>query len=130
MMEGLTLGIEAMDTVHEAFITLLEALQRSDDADFIANFHALLEHTCEHFANEEALMRELEYYGLHEHAAEHQTLLDEMRYFFEKAKKFPPMGRSYINDYAFEKFRRHIINIDSQLAMFVKERQRSPTVLK
>lgn len=32
-------------------------------------------------------------------------------------------GRSYINDYTYEKFKRHVTNIDSQLAMFIKQNE-------
>jgi len=118
--EALTLGVAEMDAIHAEFLTLLEDAKHSRGNDFLSAFEALLAHTETHFAREEALMRAHRYYGLQEHESEHETLLSEMRYFFEKAKKLPPMGRSYIDDYAFEKFHRHVINIDSQLAMFLK----------
>jgi hemerythrin len=118
--EDLTLGIVEMDEIHAEFITLLERVKQSAGRDFVAGFEALIEHTEAHFAREEAIMRSYDYYGTQEHTNEHETLLDEMRYFFAKAKKIPPLGRSYIDDYALEKFRRHVINIDSQLAMFLK----------
>jgi hemerythrin len=120
MSEDLTLGVAEMDGIHAEFITLLEHAKRSSGSDFIAGFEALIEHTEAHFAREEEIMRSHDYYGTQEHSSEHETLLDEMRYFFAKAKKLPPLGRSYIDDYASEKFRRHVINIDSQLAMFLK----------
>lgn len=120
MTEDLTLGVAEMDGTHAEFITLLERMKQSDGSDFIAGFEALIEHTEAHFAREEAIMRSHDYYGTQEHTNEHETLLDEMRYFFAKAKKLPPLGRSYIDDYALEKFRRHVFNIDSQLAMFLK----------
>jgi hemerythrin-like metal-binding protein len=118
--EELTLGIDGMDMIHAQFITLFERVKQSSGTDFIAAFEALIEHTDEHFSQEEAIMRACDYYGTEEHMNEHRVLLDEMRYFFAKAKKLPPFGRSYIDDYAMEKFRRHVVNIDSQLAMFLK----------
>jgi hemerythrin len=84
-------------------------------------FEEMIEHTKEHFAYEENLMNELNFYAKGEHFDEHANLLGEMQYFYEKAKKIPAFGKSYINDYAYDKFKRHIINIDSQLAMFLKE---------
>ena len=120
MNEALTLGIAGMDETHAEFLSLLETVKQCAKSDFLSAFEALLAHTEAHFAKEEAMMRAHDYYGLQEHESEHETLLSEMRYFFEKAKKLPPMGRSYIDDYAYEKFHRHVINIDSQLAMFLK----------
>jgi hemerythrin-like metal-binding protein len=119
-MEELTLGIETMDETHAEFLQRLSLLKAASDSNFVEGFSALVEHTEAHFAMEEEMMRSLGFYGLQEHRDEHETLLSEMRYFLQKARKLPPFGRSYIDDYAYEKFRRHIINIDSQLAMFLK----------
>ncbi|MHC3994780.1 bacteriohemerythrin [Thiomicrolovo sp. ZZH C-3] len=119
-MDELTLGVAAMDETHADFLRLLDAVKQATGSDFIEGFSALVEHTEAHFAMEEEMMRSLAYYGLQEHHDEHETLLSEMRYFLQKARKLPPFGRSYIDDYAYEKFRRHIINIDAQLAMFLK----------
>lgn len=120
MTEDLTLNIEALDETHDEFLRLLATAKAAKGAAFTEGFAALIEHTEAHFAMEEALMREKAFYAIQEHLDEHETLLNEMRYFFDKAKKIPAFGRSYIDDYAFDKFKRHIINIDSQLAMFLK----------
>ncbi|UFS61596.1 hemerythrin domain-containing protein [Sulfurimonas sp. HSL-3221] len=119
-MEELTLGVATMDETHADFLRQLDAVKQATGNAFIEGFSALVEHTETHFAMEEEMMRSLAFYGLQEHLDEHETLLSEMRYFLQKARKLPPFGRSYIDDYAYEKFRRHIINIDSQLAMFLK----------
>jgi hemerythrin len=126
--EYLTLNIEAMDRTHDDFMELLDGAKRMQGAAFLEAFAALITHTDEHFAMEEALMRTYSFYAMQEHLEEHETLLAEMRYFFDKAKKIPAFGRSYIDDYAFEKFRRHIINIDSQLAMFLHSRDAASEV--
>jgi hemerythrin len=118
--EDLTLDITALDETHDEFLQLLETVKSAQGSAFTEGFAALIEHTEAHFAMEEALMHDKAFYGMQEHQGEHETLLCEMRYFFEKAKKIPAFGRSYIDDYAFDKFKRHIINIDSQLAMFLK----------
>ena len=119
-MEELSLGIETMDTTHREFLQLLDTVRRARGDAFLQGFAALIEHTEQHFAMEEAWMERTSYYGYREHRDEHENLLNEMRYFFDKARRLPAFGRSYIDDYAFEKFRRHIINIDSQFAMFLK----------
>jgi len=118
--ETLTLGIPAVDETHDEFLALLATAKSAKGSAFLAAFDALIRHTEAHFAMEETLMRAQGFYGLQEHLDEHENLLAEMRYFFAKAQKAAAFGRSYIDDYAYEKFRRHIINIDSQLAMFLK----------
>jgi hemerythrin-like metal-binding protein len=123
MNKDLKLNIDFMDTMHDEFLELLVSLQNTqDNALFMKLYELMIEHTVEHFKTEENIMNEHNFYDKKEHFDEHVNLLGEMNYFYEKAKKHPMFGKSYINDYAFEKFRRHIVNIDSQLAMFLKER--------
>lgn len=100
---------------------LLQEIKQSEETEFLSLFEKLIKHTKEHFAFEESIMREKSYYALQEHLDEHANLLGEMEYFYEKSKKLLPFGYSYIYDYAEEKFNRHIINIDAQLVMFLKE---------
>ncbi len=121
MPDTLRLNIPSMDTTHKEFLEILERVKAADTRDFLSLFNTLIEHTQEHFAFEEDMMQRYNFYGRQEHMDEHANLLGEMHYFYKKAKRIPVLGRSYINDYALEKFTRHIINIDSQLAMFLKE---------
>jgi len=120
-MEDIRLDIKDMDEKHDEFIALLRKIQTAPKEEFLLLFKQMIAHTKEHFAFEEALMRKKSYYGMQEHLNEHEILLDEMEYFFTKSQRMLPFGYSYINDYAYDKFRRHIINIDSQFAMFLKE---------
>lgn len=120
MTENLTLNVASMDETHDDFLHLLDAAKAAKGSGFLERFSALIEHTESHFEMEAELMRSHGFYGLQEHLDEHDNLLGEMRFFFEKAKKMPAFGLAYINDYAYDKFKRHIINIDSQLAMFLK----------
>lgn len=120
-MKGIYLNTDAMDKTHEEFMDLLQEIKQSEETEFLSLFEKLIKHTKEHFAFEESIMREKSYYALQEHLDEHANLLGEMEYFYEKSKKLLPFGYSYIYDYAEEKFNRHIINIDAQLVMFLKE---------
>jgi len=121
MTDNLQLNIETMDQKHDAFLEILEKLQGCDDSAFLPLFEEMIEHTKEHFESEEDIMHTYNYYAKEEHIEEHKSLLGEMNYFYTKSRKFTAFGRSYVNDYAYEKFKRHILNIDSQLAMFLKE---------
>ena len=121
MKTDLHVNIAAMDLKHDQFLELLNRIQISSKNEFLPLFEEMIEHTKEHFAYEEALMYKYDFYGKYEHMDEHTTLLAEMNYFYEKARQMTLFGKAYINEYAYEKFKRHIINIDSQLAMFFKE---------
>lgn len=122
MEEGLQLNIPEMDARHEEFFVLLEQLKSSSAETFLPLFAEMVAHTEAHFAAEEATMEVHAYCGLQEHRDEHANLLGEMKYFYEKAQKRPAFGKSYVHEYAFDKFRRHVINIDAQLAMFLKSK--------
>lgn len=121
MGENLDLDIKTMDTMHHEFLALLSEIKESKADKFMALFENMIEHTKDHFRVEEEIMGAHGFYDKQEHIDEHRVLLDEMCYFFEKSKKLPSFGKSYINEYAYEKFKRHILNIDSQLAMFIKQ---------
>lgn len=121
MNDNLDLGIVSMDEKHHQFLTLLENMKTCPSNQFLPLFEEMITHTKEHFAFEENIMNENNFYDKKEHFDEHTNLLGEMEYFYDKAKKIPAFGKSYINEYAYEKFKRHVINIDSQLAMFLKE---------
>lgn len=121
MNDNLCLSFDTIDALHDEFEQLLERTREAKGADFLPAFADLIAHTESHFQTEETLMQTYNFHGIDEHTSEHKTLLDEMRYFYEKGQKMPPFARNYINEYAYEKFRRHVINIDSQLAAFLKE---------
>ena len=122
MNEDLHVKIPIMDEKHDEFLALLAKIQSCGKNEFLPLFKEMIEHTKEHFDFEEELMDKHEFYAKQEHFDEHKTLLGEMEYFYEKAQKLPMFGKSYINDYAYDKFKRHIVNIDSQLAMFLKDK--------
>ena len=123
MSEDLHVNIPAMDRTHDEFLEILAQIRSSPKEKFMPLFQEMIEHTKEHFAYEEEIMDKYAFYAKQEHFDEHKALLGEMEYFYEKAQKIPMFGKSYINDYAYDKFKRHIINIDSQLAMFLKEKK-------
>jgi hemerythrin-like metal-binding protein len=123
MENTLDLNIPTIDAKHHEFLELLSKIQNTNNENFLNLFKEMIEHTKEHFAYEEELMKKHSFYGDHEHITEHKNLLEEMEFFYAKSQKMIIFGKSYINEYAYDKFRRHIINIDSQLAMFLKEKE-------
>lgn len=123
MQHDLQINIPIMDKIHDEFLSLLTELKLCNSQDFLELFEEMIEHTKDHFALEEEMMVKYGFHGTHEHFNEHKNILNEMEYFYKKAQKRPAFGKSYINDYASEKFKRHVSNIDSQFAMFLKEQK-------
>lgn len=122
MSDNLQLNLEPMDKNHNEYLELLASIKSCSDDEFMSLFALMIEHTKEHFKFEEDLMDKYGFASKQEHLDEHANMLGEMEYFYEKSKKMKAFGKSYINDYAYEKFKRHILNIDSQLAMFLKDK--------
>ena len=76
---------EVMNAVHEEEVELLnsiEALLESDapSAEISTAVEELLDHTREHFANEERLMREVNFPAFRMHKNEHDKVLNEFQY--------------------------------------------------
>jgi len=119
MTHDLRLGIESMDEAHEAFVHLLKALQTRDGNVDPELFTQLIETTKVHFADEEKLMMKHLYPERETHTEDHKQLIDEMESFFAMLSTLPPMARSYVDSYAYDKFRRHTMFYDLDLAKFL-----------
>ena len=122
MSDNLKLNVESMDKNHDEYLELLSSIKSCKDDEFMPMFEKMIEHTKEHFKFEEDLMDKYSFASKQEHLDEHANMIGEMEYFYEKSKRIRAFGKSYIDDYAYEKFKRHILNIDSQLAMFLKDK--------
>lgn len=108
-----------MDHYHEEFDALLAAFNIND---FARSFERLINQTVEHFTHEEALMKEHHFQGYSEHKEEHQKILNELAYFYEMTQNGRMVfAKNYIQHGIRERFDLHIGNIDSQLALFLKQ---------
>lgn len=114
-------GVNAIDHRHEEFWELLERLKGIPAAEFAEGFRELIEHTVNHFAEEEADMDGLDYPNRTEHRSEHQKALDEMHYFLEKVDSGKMVfAKAYVNDRLGDWFKNHLLNMDSDLARVMK----------
>ncbi|MDI6713045.1 MAG: bacteriohemerythrin [Anaerosomatales bacterium] len=84
---SLETGVEAVDAQHKRLFALARnlstcSLDESCDEDTVTDaVYALTEYVTEHFADEEALMRERSYPGLGPHKSRHEQLAaDTMRF--------------------------------------------------
>ena len=122
MTHDLRMNIEEMDSAHEAFLQTLETLQKKVGEGIDATlFREWIDQTKEHFAGEEKLMMKHLYPERETHTGDHEQLVDEMESFFAMVTTMPPMARSFIESYAYDKFRRHTMFYDLDLAKFMRK---------
>ena len=91
------LGVVDMDTTHEEFVTLVDALAAAPDAAFPALFARLQEHTRSHFENEARVMRACRFPAIGEHEGEHLRVLGELAHLGQRiAGGRLAMARAYV----------------------------------
>jgi hemerythrin-like metal-binding protein len=80
--DSLALNQPRMDTTHREFVELLATVERAldDHPDGLAaDYQALVEHTVEHFAQEERWMASIGFAPENCHATQHKHVLDVLR---------------------------------------------------
>jgi hemerythrin-like metal-binding protein len=77
--DALSLSMPAMDATHQEFIDLLAAVEHADDASLVRHWHALVEHTHAHFANEDKWMRDTGFAPNNCHSTQHAVVLEVLR---------------------------------------------------
>jgi hemerythrin-like metal-binding protein len=73
--EALTLSMPVMDDTHEAFVALLASVQTAPNAELTERWRALVAHTREHFAREDAWMLATGFAPGSCHMTQHQVVL-------------------------------------------------------
>ena len=120
------LGISRMDATHREFVDLLNALHDASDEGMLAALDALLEHTADHFAQENRWMELLAFPPAHCHVPEHEGILQatrEVRDFVVEGKF--EVGRVLARELA-PWFENHAATMDNMLAVFIQARQYNP----
>lgn len=77
--QALALDLPLMDDTHREFVDLLAAVQAADDAALVAAWQALVEHTEQHFGQEDAWMASTRFAAGNCHAMQHKVVLQVMR---------------------------------------------------
>jgi len=73
------LGVPAMDATHEEFVALLAAAEQAGDDALLEAWAALIEHTQQHFANEDRYMQTTGFAATNCHTTHHAMVLSVMR---------------------------------------------------
>jgi len=121
MRDILKLEIMRLDIMHNEFSLLLSDIRECEHDKFMTLFENIIEYAKDHFKVEEEILNSHHFYDTHEYLQGHEKTLHEMEYFYEKGQQKPMYAKAYINDYAFDKIQRHILSIDKQLKVFLKE---------
>jgi hemerythrin-like metal-binding protein len=117
--EALNLGVARMDATHREFVDQLNALARAPDEDLLAGLDAFIEHTVEHFAQEERWMQGTSFPPLPCHAEEHAGVLGimrEVRGYVHSGRT--DLGRVLVRELA-PWFTNHAATMDAMLARFL-----------
>lgn len=112
------LGHEAMDRTHDELHALIEQAAECKDAAGLATaLDGIIEHTEQHFKQEEEWMEQCQFKLIKEHLAEHRQLMGEMNMM---KKRLRPMTKGLVYSFIQEKLpdwlAMHLQKMDSLLA--------------
>lgn len=109
------LGVRRMDDTHREFVALLDALGQAPEGAFLAALDQLIEHTVEHFAQENRWMERTEFGPLC-HIAEHHHVLNVARQVRAKVSEGDvALGRKLASELVVW-FEHHASTMDTMLA--------------
>lgn len=117
---ALSVGNARMDDTHVEFVTLLNQLMASPTAQQLPLYRAFIEHTVEHFAQEERWMLATGFAADNCHAGQHATILETMNAVLEHSEKG---NADIINRMVLalaEWFPQHTASMDAGLAQHLK----------
>ena len=118
--EALNLAMPVMDETHEEFVELLASVQAAQDAQLVERFRALVDHTHDHFAREDAWMAATGFAPGSCHMTQHKVVLDVLR---EGLKAGEAGQLAPIRQMAYELtiwFPHHAATMDAGLALHLK----------
>ena len=123
---------EDMNSVHAEEVELLNNIEELLEDNTIFEkidiaVEELLEHTREHFANEERLMLEVNFPAFRMHKNEHDRVLNEFQYILLdwRNKKDNSILKEYITEVVPEWLQQHIVSMDTVTAQFIIMSKRS-----
>jgi hemerythrin-like metal-binding protein len=76
---ALALDLPLMDDTHREFVELLAGAGAASDADLLAAWARLVDHTADHFGREDAWMRATRFASVNCHTTQHKVVLQVLR---------------------------------------------------
>lgn len=126
--ESLAIDHDVMDDTHKAFVDLLNRLGEAPDDRVLGVIDEFIEHTVEHFAQEERWMTDLTFPPLHCHTNEHQGVLEIAREVRTRVANGEARFGKVLAQAVAEWFENHAASMDTVLSMYMKEHGYTPTV--
>jgi len=77
--DALALDLDLMDDTHREFVDLLAVVDGADDTQLLTAWQALVEHTEQHFGQEDAWMASTRFASGNCHSTQHRVVLQVMR---------------------------------------------------
>ena len=116
----LFLGDARMDDTHEEFVTLLNQLLATPPDQQLPLYRALIDHTVEHFAQEERWMLSTGFSADNCHAEEHATILETMQAVVQHSEQGDTELITRMAEALAEWFPLHATSKDAGLAQHLK----------
>ena len=118
--DALNLDLPLMDDTHREFVDLLAAVDRAEDAQLLSTWNTLVEHTEQHFGQEDAWMASTRFASGNCHSTQHKVVLQVMR---EGAARAEQGDLKVLRVMASELalwFPQHAQNMDAALALHLR----------
>jgi hemerythrin len=117
----LSVGNARMDETHAEFVDQLNALLATPPEQQLPLYRAFLDHTVEHFAQEERWMLASGFAHDNCHAEHHATILETMRAVIPHFENDEPAIITRLAEALVEWFPQHTASMDAGLALHLKE---------
>lgn len=117
---GYEKGIPQMDNNHREFITLVNQLHDCEDAEFHKRLCKLVDHTREHFAQEDRWMDETGFPPIKIHVNEHKRVIHMLDGALEMAQQGELGSTRQTVERLRDWFHHHAESMDNALALHLK----------
>jgi hemerythrin-like metal-binding protein len=117
---ALSVGDARMDDTHEEFVSMLNQLLAATPTQQVPLYRAFIEHTVEHFAQEERWMLATGFSADNCHAGHHATILETMNAVLEHSEKGATDIITRMAQALVEWFPQHAASMDAGLAQHLK----------
>ncbi len=114
-------GDARMDDTHEEFVEMLNGLLATPEHEQLALYKRFIDHTVEHFAQEERWMVATGFAADNCHASHHATILETMNAVVEHFEKGDTDIINRLAEALVEWFPQHAATMDAGLALHMKD---------
>lgn len=118
---GFEKGIQPMDDTHKEFVLLVDALlQIKPDDEFIGKLTELLQHTREHFEQENRWMVACQFPPIEIHKGEHERVIQLLEQSLQQARNGNIAPARALANHLPTWFEQHTATMDNMLSVFMK----------